>query len=120
MDDNQLQFFQEKLTAQKEAILDEAEKTMSEITDHTSNVPDPNDRATLESGRNFELRIRSRERKLLKKIDEALVRISDRTFGVCEKCGADIGTQRLEARPVTTFCIDCKTAEEHLEKQLGQ
>jgi len=90
------------------------------MTDHTTNVPDPNDRATLESGRSFELRIRDRERKLLSKIDEALVRIKDGSYGMCEECDEEIGIKRLEARPVTTLCIDCKTLQETKEKSKGQ
>ena len=120
MDKEKLEFFKAQLLKQKDDILDEANKTMTEITDQTTNVPDPNDRASLESGRNFELRIRDRERKLVKKIDEALTRISDGTFGVCEGCGGEIGGKRLEARPVTTLCIDCKTSEENQEKAMGQ
>lgn len=114
-----LDFFKAELLAKKEEIFREAGKTLEEIG-KTSNVPDPNDRATLESGRSFELRLRHREQKLVKKIDEALFRIEDGTFGVCEGCGGFIGMKRLEARPVTTLCIDCKTAEENLEKSLGQ
>lgn len=114
-----LDYFRAELLAKKEEIFREAGKTMEEIG-QTSNVPDPNDRATLESGRNFELRIRDRERKLVNKIDEALLRIEEGTFGVCAGCGQLIGIKRLEARPVTTLCIDCKTAEENMEKSVGQ
>ncbi len=119
MDDKKLEFFRKELEQKKREILDEAGKTMSEMTDQTSNVPDPNDRATIESGRSFELRIRDRERKLLNKIDEALVRIDEGTFGICEACDEEIGIKRLEARPVTTLCIDCKTAQETQEKSKG-
>ena len=89
------------------------------MTDQTSNVPDPNDRATIESGRSFELRIRDRERKLLSKIDEAIARIDDGSYGICEDCDEEIGLKRLEARPVTTLCIDCKTIQETKEKSKG-
>ncbi len=119
MKQEKLDFFKAELLAKKQEIFREAGKTMEEIG-KTSNIPDPNDRATLESGRNFELRIRDRERKLVDKINEALQRIDDRTFGVCEGCGEEIGIKRLEARPVTTLCIDCKTTEESLEKSHGQ
>lgn len=119
MDDKKLEFFRKQLEQKKREILDEAGKTMSEMTDQTSNVPDPNDRATIESGRSFELRIRDRERKLLNKIDEALVRIDEGIFGICEACDEEIGIKRLEARPVTTLCIDCKTAQETQEKSKG-
>jgi DnaK suppressor protein len=83
------------------------------------NFPDPTDRASLEADRNFMLRIRDRESKLIKKIKKALDRIDNGTFGICEKCGEDIAPARLKARPVTTQCIECKTKEEALEKALG-
>ncbi|HEU0265770.1 MAG TPA: RNA polymerase-binding protein DksA, partial [Geobacterales bacterium] len=81
------------------------------------NFPDPNDRASQESDRTFELRIRDRERRLLAKIREALERIDDGTFGICEECGEEISEPRLRARPVTTLCIDCKMEEERQEKR---
>lgn len=120
MEKDVLEKFKKQLLGKKEEILDEAGKTLSDMTDHTSNVPDPNDRATIESGRSFELRIRDRERKLLSKIDEALIRIEDGTYGFCEECDEEIGLKRLEARPVTTLCIDCKTLQETKEKSTGQ
>ena len=119
MDENKLDFFRNELENKKRDIVDEAGKTMNEMTDHTSNVPDPNDRATIESGRSFELRIRDRERKLLSKIYEAIARIDEGTFGICEDCDEEIGLKRLEARPVTTLCIDCKTNQETQEKSKG-
>lgn len=120
MNKEQLELFRTQLMAKKQEIMTDAGKTLSEMTDQTSNVPDPNDRATLESGRSFELRIRDRERKLLSKIDEAIARIDDGSYGVCEDCGEEIGQKRLEARPVTTLCIDCKTLQETREKSVGQ
>jgi DnaK suppressor protein len=114
-----LEQFRSQLLEKKDDILNEAGKTLSEMTDQTSNVPDPNDRATIESGRSFELRIRDRERKLLSKIDEAVSRIDDGSYGICEACGEPIGLKRLEARPVTTLCIDCKTLQETREKSKG-
>jgi len=119
MDKEILEQFREQLLAKKEEILAEVGKTLNEMTDQTTNIPDPNDRATVESGRSFELRIRDRERKLLSKIEEALVRIEEGDFGICEGCGEDIGLKRLEARPVTTLCIDCKTIQETREKSKG-
>lgn len=115
-----LEQFKGQLTEKKEEILAEVGKTLNEMTDQTTNIPDPNDRATVESGRSFELRIRDRERKLLSKIEEALVRIEEGGFGICEGCGEEIGLKRLEARPVTTLCIDCKTLQETREKSKGQ
>jgi DnaK suppressor protein len=90
------------------------------MTDEKENFPDPNDRASLESERNFELRIRDRERKLIRKMQEALGRIEDGTFGICDRCSGPISEKRLIARPVTTLCIDCKTKEEKLERQRGE
>lgn len=119
MDREILEQFRDQLVAKKEEILAEVGKTLNEMTDQTTNIPDPNDRATVESGRSFELRIRDRERKLLSKIEEALIRIEDGAFGVCEGCGEEIGLKRLEARPVTTLCIDCKTVQETREKSKG-
>ena len=112
--------FKAQLEEKRDDILNEAGKTLSDMTDQNSNVPDPNDRATIESARSFELRIRERERKLLGKIEEALERVEDGTFGICEACGEEIGLKRLEARPVTTLCIDCKTIQETKEKAQGQ
>jgi DnaK suppressor protein len=120
MNKEQLELFRTQLLLKKQEILMDAGKTMTEMTDQTTNVPDPNDRATLESGRSFELRIRDRERKLLTKIDEAIVRIDEGSYGICEDCGEEIGLKRLEARPVTTLCIDCKTIQETREKSVGQ
>ena len=120
MDKKQLELFRKQLLQKQQEILTDAGKTMSEMTDQTTNVPDPNDRATLESGRSFELRIRDRERRLLTKIDEAIGRIDEGSYGVCEDCGEEIGLKRLEARPVTTLCIDCKTIQETREKSVGQ
>ncbi len=119
MDKEKLEQFRLQLLAKKEEILNEAGKTLSEMTDQTSNVPDPNDRATIESGRSFELRIRDRERKLVSKIEEAIARIDDGSYGICEDCGEEIGLKRLEARPVTMLCIDCKTVQETREKSKG-
>ena len=108
--------FRQILQGQLDELLREAGKTVSEMTDEKANFPDPTDRASLESDRNFELRIRDRERKLIMKIREALERIDDGTFGICEHCEEEIGEARLKARPVTTLCIECKTEQERQEK----
>jgi len=89
------------------------------MTVRDENMPDPNDRATLESDRNFTLRIRDRERKLIGKIKEALERIETGSYGICEVCGEDISEARLIARPVTTYCIECKKRQEMEEKVKG-
>jgi DnaK suppressor protein len=100
-------------------LYEEAERTVAGMTDTEETFPDPTDRATLESDRNFVLRIRDRERKLILKIREALQRIEDGTFGQCEICGDDIGADRLLARPVTTLCIECKRKQEANERARG-
>ncbi len=116
MDNKTLAEFGELLNQQLESLLQEVGKTVSEMTEENPNFPDPTDRASLESDRNFELRIRDRERMLINKIRQALERIKDGSFGYCETCEEDIGTERLRARPVTTLCIDCKTEQERQEK----
>ena len=108
------------LTQKINELLSEAGKTVSEMTNGKENYPDPNDRASLESDRNFELRIRDRERKLIMKMQEAIKRIDDGVFGICEVCGGQISEKRLIARPVTTLCIDCKTKQEKQEKLKGE
>jgi DnaK suppressor protein len=116
MDFDKREYFRCILQEEMRALLEEAEKTVSEMTADTTSFPDPNDRATQESDRTFELRIRDRERRLLNKIREALERIDDGTFGTCEMCGEQISEARLKARPVTTLCIDCKIEQEKKEK----
>ena len=114
-----IEFFKELLENKIEDLLSQADNTVSGMTAPKENFPDPTDRASLESDRNFMLRIRDRESKLIKKIKKALGRIENGTFGICEACGEHISIERLKARPVTTQCIDCKTKEEAFEKALG-
>lgn len=116
MDETILAEFKELLQKQMSDLLQNAGVTVSEMTEEKTNFPDPTDRASLESDRNFELRIRDRERKLLNKIREALERIEAGEFGLCESCEEPISVERLRARPVTTLCIDCKTEEERQER----
>jgi DnaK suppressor protein len=113
-------YFRTLLLTRINELLNGAERTVAEMTDEQENFPDPNDRASLEADRNFELRIRDRERKLIAKMQEAIKRIDDGTFGICDACGGPISEKRLTARPVTTQCIDCKTKEEKMEKQRGE
>lgn len=115
-----LKAFRKLLIEKINELLSEAGKTVSEMTNGKENFPDPNDRASLESDRNFELRIRDRERRLIVKMQEAIKRIDDGTFGVCEACGGPISEKRLTARPVTTDCINCKTKQEKAEKLKGE
>lgn len=115
---DELEYFQAKLEDQLDALLQEAGKTREEMTDTEINgaFPDPNDRATLESDRGLELRIRDRERKLISKIQKALEKIAEGTYGECEVCGEPIGFKRLDARPVTEHCIECKKSAEEEER----
>jgi DnaK suppressor protein len=114
-----LEFFKELLSQRLEELLSQADNTVSGMTAQKENFPDPTDRASLEADRNFMLRIRDREHKLIKKIKKALDRIENGTFGICDSCGEDISIKRIKARPVTTQCIECKTKEEAQEKALG-
>ena len=120
MDKERSAYFKDLLNDQMGALLQEAEKTVSGMTDEEETFPDPTDRAAMESDRNFLLRIRDRERRLILKIKAALERIDENTFGICEVCGEEISEKRLKARPVTTLCIDCKTQEEAEEKLKSQ
>jgi len=119
MEPGKKEFFRKLLTEQLEELLSEAVKTLSGMTSSKENFPDPTDRAALESDRNFMLRIRDRERKLIGKIREALARIDTDSYGICESCGEEISEERLKARPVTTLCIECKTKQEEVEKSRG-
>ena len=114
-----LEYFRELLKNRLNDLLEQADDTVSGMTTPKENFPDPTDRASHEADRNFMLRIRDREHKLIKKIKKALERIDSGAFGVCEKCEEDISIERLKARPVTTQCIDCKTKGEAVEKALG-
>jgi len=117
MNDAQLRHFTGILRAWKQGLMEEVDRTVGHMKDEATNFPDPNDRATQEEEFNLELRTRDRERKLIKKIDEALEKIDDDDYGYCEACGIEIGVRRLEARPTASMCIDCKTLEELKEKQ---
>lgn len=104
------------LEEQLSALLGQGERAVHEMADGAHEAPDPNDRATLEEGRNWALRLRDRDRKLITKIQEALARIEAGTFGRCTSCRRPIAAARLRARPVTDLCIDCKTEAEQLER----
>lgn len=117
MDDAQLKHFSHKLTEWKQQLMEEVDRTVGHMKDDATNFPDPNDRATQEEEFSLELRTRDRERKLIKKINEAQKRIDDDEYGYCETCGIEIGVNRLEARPTAELCIDCKTLEEIRERQ---
>jgi DnaK suppressor protein len=115
--DSKLLIIKKKLIKQRQDLLTEAEHTLtSKISSEKESFPDPTDQAVAELDNNFVLRLRGREQKLLKKIDDAILRIDSGIYGVCESCGEQISMKRLEARPVTTLCIDCKTRQEEEEK----
>jgi DnaK suppressor protein len=103
------------LEGQRAAILAEAGVVLTSPTG-LEIFPDVSDQASAEADQHFSFRIRERERKLLKKIDEALSRLATNTYGICERCSGDIPYKRLKARPVTTLCIECKTSQEEEEK----
>jgi len=106
-----------KLDEQKRQLLAEAEGTINDsMNPEIENFPDMGDQAAAESDRSFVLRLRGREQRYIRKIDEAVERIEKGTYGICESCGEPIGVKRLEARPVTTLCIECKTRQEEEEK----
>lgn len=103
------------LERQRAAILEEAGELLTHREDLEA-FPDVSDQASAEVDQNFSMRIRDRERKLLKKIDEALERMNTATYGICEHCSGEIPYKRLKARPVTTLCIECKTLQEQEEQ----
>ena len=117
MSDEQLAYFRALLDAWKTELMEEVDRTMLHMKADAANFPDPNDRATQESEFGLELRTRDRERKLLKKIDQALQRVDDQSYGYCEATGEEIGLRRLEARPVATLCVEAQERRERAEKQ---
>lgn len=117
MSDEQLEHFRQLLGAWKTELMEEVDRTMLHMKDDAANFPDPNDRATQESEFGLELRTRDRERKLLKKIDSALQRVDEQSYGYCEATGEEIGLRRLEARPVATLCVEAQERRERAEKQ---
>jgi RNA polymerase-binding transcription factor len=117
MSDEQLEHFREILSAWKSELIVEVDRTVHHMQDEAANFPDPNDRATQESEFGLELRTRDRERKLLRKIDSALIRIDDGSYGFCDKTGEEIGLKRLEARPVATLSLEAQERREMSERQ---
>jgi DnaK suppressor protein len=117
MSDAQLEHFREILSAWKRELMFEVDRTVHHMQDEAANFPDPNDRATQESEFGLELRTRDRERKLLRKIDSALARIDEGSYGFCDETGEEIGLKRLEARPVATLCLEAQERRELAERQ---
>ena len=115
----QLAHFRQILESWKRDLMVEVDRTVSHMKDEAANFPDPNDRATQEEEFSLELRTRDRERKLIRKIDEALKRIEDGSYGYCLETGEEIGVKRLEARPVATLSIEAQERRERRERQYG-
>jgi DnaK suppressor protein len=115
----QLEHFRQILLSWKQDLMVEVDRTVSHMKDEAANFPDPNDRATQEEEFSLELRTRDRERKLIRKIDEALKRIEDGSYGYCLETGEEIGVKRLEARPVATLSIEAQERRERRERQYG-
>ena len=120
MSEDQLAHFRGILEASKRTMMEDIERTVHAMQDEATVFADPNDRASQEADMALELRNRDRERRLIKKVDEALSRIRDHEYGYCDSCGVEIGLKRLEARPTATLCIDCKTLEEIRERQVSK
>lgn len=117
MNEKQLAHLESILLAWRQNLMEEVDRTVSHMKDEAANFPDPSDRASQEEEFSLELRTRDRERKLIKKIEDALERLRESDFGYCEACGIEIGLRRLEARPTASLCIDCKTISEIKERQ---
>lgn len=117
MSKQQLAHFEAILRSWKLELMNEVDRTVHHMQDEAANFPDPNDRATQESEFGLELRTRDRERKLLRKIDSALQRIEDGSYGFCDETGEEIGLKRLEARPVATLCLEAQERREMAERQ---
>ena len=117
MSEGQMEHFRRLLNAWKQELMEEVDRTMLHMKDDAANFPDPSDRATQESDFGLELRTRDRERKLLRKIDSALLRIEEGSYGYCEETGDEIGLRRLEARPVATLCLEAQERRELAERQ---
>ena len=116
MNEAQTKHFRQILLAWKRELMEEVDRTVHHMQDEAANFPDPNDRATQESDFSMELRTRDRERKLLSKIDEALERIEDGSYGFCEETGEPISLKRLDARPIATLSIEAQERHERREK----
>jgi DnaK suppressor protein len=119
MNKEQLEHFRQILNNWKRDLMQEVDRTVLHMKDEAANFPDPNDRATQESEFSLELRTRDRERKLIRKIEEAIKRIEDGSYGYCVETGEEIGIKRLEARPVATLCIEAQERRERRELQYG-
>jgi DnaK suppressor protein len=120
MSPKQLDHFRKILSALKEELSQDIDRTVHTMQDEATIFADPNDRASQESDMALELRNRDRERKLIKKIEETIAKIDSGDYGYCDSCGVEIGLKRLEARPTATLCIDCKELDELRERQVAK
>lgn len=116
MEKKELEFFRQMLNEQLNSILVRNEETRESMSEDAETYAETVDRATAESSRAFALRLLERDRKIVHKINQALKKIDDGSFGICEECGDEIAFARLQARPMTTLCIECKKAEEEKER----
>ena len=118
MSEGQLEHLRNMLTAWRQELMEEVDRTVNHMQDEAANFPDPADRATQEEEFSIELRTRDRERKLINKIDVTIERLDTEDYGYCDTCGIEIGLRRLEARPTATQCVDCKSLDEIKERQI--
>ena len=116
MNDKQLEYFRQKLEAWKKSLVNQSEDTLEDLRQGGLNQPDDIDRAALETDKSLDLRTKDRARKLIGKINDALERIADKTYGYCEETGDPIGIERLEARPIATLSIEAQERHERMEK----
>ncbi|WP_419658924.1 DksA2: RNA polymerase-binding transcription factor [Desulfosarcina variabilis str. Montpellier] len=120
MDKKDLEFFKNLLQSELDVLLEKADVAVGELVGESyNNEADPLDRATEERSRNDRIRMHDRESRLIAKIKKALVAIEEGTYGICEECEEPIGIARLKARPVTNYCINCKTKQEARERVVG-
>ena len=119
MKNKDLEYFRKMLTRWQEDLYKQADVTVTDLQEPTVKAIDHVDQASLQATRDFTLRIRDRESRLIGKINQSLARIEEGTFGICDMCGEKISLQRLKARPVTNFCITCKNKTEALEEKIG-
>lgn len=119
MSARQLEYFRQKLLTWRDDLIEESRETISNLREEVRDVGDEAERATRETENSLELRTRDRYRKLIKKIDQALQRVEDGSYGYCEETGEEIGLARLEARPIATLCLDAQERWELRQRQMG-
>lgn len=120
MSAQQQEYFRQKLLAWREELVEESRETISHLQSEVRDVGDEAERATRETENSLELRTRDRYRKLIRKIDKALIRLDEGDYGYCEETGEEIGLDRLEARPIATLCLDAQERWELRQRQLGE